>query len=1038
MKFLNLLFTACLMVWSLTSIAQEKTVSGTVLASNGDPLAGAAVTNTTTNKGTQTNQTGHFSIAAEKGHRLVITHVGYAQKEIIVENDQTINIKLKVDDKNLDAVVVTAYGQKRNKRELSYQVPVVKGEEIAQTRRDNFLNALNGRVPGLTVTSSSGAPGASSQIILRGAVSIAGNSQPLFVIDGVPANNSTFNQNDLVSGSVTYANRNADYTNRIADINPEDIETVTILKGPEATAQYGSDGASGAILITTKKGVAGKTNISYSNSFRIEQVGGFPKVQTKYSRGENGVFDPSAYSELRGFFMMFGDKYPIGTPVYDNGNNFFQNRFSQQHNISIDAGKENLTYRFSAGYLKTDGVVPSTNYEKINLGLSASAKINPQINMTSSWAYTISTNNKSSKGPGGYYVNLVTWPVDVDIRSYLNSDGSRKLLRKGNQLTYASEIDNPFWDINKNTQVDKTDHLLGTISLNYNAAKWLNIVSTIGIEHFTTDGNQFMHPQSRFGYSGTGFVSNYTQNFKNVNGTFKMVLKKTIADKYSNNITLGFFVENGKTTTNSTKGEKFYDHNFNSINNTDPTTRGVKLSIQNIRKARAFGNYTFGYNNLLFLTIGGSYEGISTLTSAAFDKQPFFGYGSAAGSFIFSDLEPVKKLAWLSYGKLRASYATSGKAPYAAYVIDNRFTPQSTTGGGFALDVIAGNSDLRPEFSKNFEVGGELQFFKNRLGIDIAFYSIRSRDQIITNRLSYGTGAVIKWINGGLISNKGIEIQLTGTPIKTKNFAWDVVLNFDRNKGIVESMPADLPFYYESDTWAFGNVRSQVGKGLSISNLAGINLKKNKAGQVLIDPTTGLPIKETDFTSIGDRNPDYKMGIINNFTFTQNWSLSFNIDIRKGGDIFNGNAMMMILSGVSPQTLDRETPRIIEGVLKDGLEETSQPTKNNIAVTPYYRSGFYSSTHSELDFMETVNWVRLRDITLTFRLPSSVIKKQKIFKSASFSVTGTDLLLISNYSGIDPTVSVTNASTKGIGGTGIDYGAIPTTKGMNFSIKAQF
>lgn len=1042
MKFLNLLFTACLVVLSLTSIAQEKTVSGTVLANNGDPLAGAAVTNTTTNKGTQTNQAGHFSIVAEKGHRLIITHVGYAQKEIIVENDQTINIKLKVDDKNLDVVVITAYGQKRNKRELSYQVPVVKGEEITQTRRDNFLNALNGRVPGLTVTSSSGAPGASSQIILRGAVSIAGNSQPLFVIDGVPASNSTFNQNDLIPSSsasgVTYANRTADYTNRIADINPEDIETVTILKGPEATAQYGSDGASGAIVITTKKGVAGKTTISYSNSFRVEQVGGFPKVQTVYGRGNNGIFDPSPYDATRTYFTMFGAKYPSGTPIYDNGNNFFQNGFSQQHNISIDAGKENFTYRFSAGYLKTEGVVPNTNYEKINLGLNASAKITPQINVVSSWTYSMSTNNKSSKGPGGYYTNLITWPVDDDIRLYVNADGSRRLLRKGKDLTYASEFDNPFWDINKNTQVDKTDHLLGTMALNYDPTKWLNINGTIGIEHFTTDGNQFVHPQSKTGFPTKGFISDYTQNFKNINSTFKVMFKKTIANKYSNNLAIGFFVEDGQTKTNSAKGEKLYEPNFNSINNTDPTTKDDKLAIQKIRKVRFFSNYTFGYNNLLFLTLGGSYEGISTLTSAAFDKQPFFSYGSASGSFVFSDLEPVKKLDWLSYGKLRISYATSGKAPYAAYVIDNRFVPQPTTGGGFALDVTAGNTGLKPEFSKNFEIGGELQFLKNRLGVDIAFYNIHSKDQIIPVRESYGAGAVLKWDNGGVVSNKGIEIQLTATPIKTKNIIWDITVNFDRNKGIVESMPANLPFYYESDTWAFGNIRSQVGPGLSISNLAGIKLQRDNMGRLLISPTTGLPIKETDYTSIGDRNPDYKIGIINNFSFAQNWSLSFNIDIRKGGDIFNGNAMMMILTGVSPQTLDREKPRVIDGILVDGLEKTGHPTKNTIVVNPYYRNDFYSSTYSEVDFMETVNWLRLRDVTLTFKLPSDLIKKQKVFKSASFSVTGTDLFLISNYSGIDPTVSITNASTKGIGGTGIDFGAIPTTKGISFSIKAQF
>lgn len=1045
-NLLSRLLTVFLLCMGLTAYAQEKTVTGTI-ASEADntPLAGVTVQVKGTNKVTQTNGQGSFSIRAGKGDVLQLTYVGYDPLDIKVGDNNVVSAKLKKSDRQLGEVVVTAYGQKRNKRELSYQAPVVKGDDIASTRRENFLNSLAGRVPGLTVTSTSGAPGASAQIILRGAVSIGGNNQPLFVVDGVPVSNATFNQESFLlnasnlsstPGAVGFANRGADYTNRIADLNPEDIESVTILKGPEATALYGSDGASGAVIITTRRAAAGKARIFYDNAFRVEKVYRFPDIQTTYSRGVNGIYDPTAYNATYGF-TMFGPKYPANTPTYDNLHNFFQNGFSQQHNISLEAGTSDVTYRFSAGYVNQEGVVPNTKYERVNMRLSGTAKLTPKINMNSSWAYIGSTNNKTSKGLGAYYSNLITWPIDDDVKNYINPNGTRRILR--NASGYSGELDNPYWDVYKNPAKDKTDRVTGNVTLNYDPTAWLNVSGIFGLDHYTTDGSFLTHPQSRYGFPLNGFISIYTQNFRDLNGTLKSTVRKNIGDKFTNELTAGFFFEDSKMNVNAEKGERFFEPNFNSINNTDPTSQGAKLSVQSVRKARFFATYTLGISKLLYINLAGSREGVSTLTSAFFDKQPFFSYGAASGSFVFSDMPFFKNMSnWLTYGKLRASYATTGKAPLTPYVIDYRFTPQVTTGGGYALDVTGGNSSLKPEFSRNFEVGGEFQFLKNRISIDIAYYNIESKDQIIANRLSYGTGYVLKYINGGLVSNKGIEIQLNATPVRSKNFNWDFTINFDHNKGIVKKMPADLPFYYDSDTWLFGNLRSQVGAGLSIANLAGNRLLRNNNGDLIISPTTGLPVKDLNFVPVGDRNPDFKMGIINTFTFAQNFSLSFNIDIRKGGDVFNGNEMMMVLTGVSKKTLDREQPRVIPGVLQDGLENSATPTKNTIVLNPYFRNDFYSSMYTEADFIEKVNWLRLRDVTLQYRIPTNIIGKQKIFKSAAVYVTGTDLFLITNYSGIDPNVNGLNSTSTGFGGAGIDYGSIPTTRGINFGIKAQF
>ena len=268
---------------------------------------------------------------------------------------------------------------------------------------------------------------------------------------------------------------------------------------------------------------------------------------------------------------------------------------------------------------------------------------------------------------------------------------------------------------------------------------------------------------------------------------------------------------------------------------------------------------------------------------------------------------------------------------------------------------------------------------------------------------------------------------------------WDATVNFDRNRGFVKKMPADLPLYYDSDTWVFGAVRSEVSVGTSITNLVGLAFQRNDAGQLLISPTTGLPLPTATYTNIGDRTPDFKIGFVNSFTIMQNLTLSFNLDIRKGGDVFNGNEAMMILTGTSVKTLDRLQPRVIDGVLADGLQNTQTPTKNNITIVPYYRNDYYDGAFAEGDFIESVDWVRMRDITIGFRLPEKIIKRQKVVRSASVFVTGTDLFLFTNYSGMDPNVNTLNSSTaRGVGGAGIDYGAIPNPRGINVGIKAQF
>jgi hypothetical protein len=337
------------------------------------------------------------------------------------------------------------------------------------------------------------------------------------------------------------------------------------------------------------------------------------------------------------------------------------------------------------------------------------------------------------------------------------------------------------------------------------------------------------------------------------------------------------------------------------------------------------------------------------------------------------------------------------------------------------------------------EVGMETKFFNNRFGFDVAIYDNRVKDQLTAFRLSYASGAVIKWVNGGTVQNRGVEVQMTGNPVRSKKLNWDITVNFARNRNEILEMPPNVVNFYNSDTW-IGNIRNNVTKGGNIYELSANRYLRSSKGEVLISPTSGLPLVIADYTPVGDRQSDFNMGLINSFNFFTNWSLSFNLDIRKGGDVYNGTEEFLYRRGMSVRTLDRETPRVVRGVLNDGLQNTAKPTVNTIVVTPFYRSDYYTGGSISEDFIERdINWVRMRDLTLAYSLPASMIKKQKLIKSASLYVTGTDLFILTNYSGADPSANGNNVSARGgIGGVGMDQGNLATPRGINIGLRASF
>ncbi len=1024
-----------LLLTCFSGYAQEKQVSGTVLSENGTPLAGVTVTNLSTKKTTQTNASGTFSVVASKGELIQFAHVGFTTQTVNVGDNNSMHIRLLSSIKEEEVVIVTAYGVKKNKRETGYQAQEIKGEEVADTRRENFMTALSGRVAGLMVSTSSGAPGASTQIMLRGATSIDGNNQPLLVVDGVPFDNQTLNQENIVGGG---ANRNSDYGNRGADINPEDIETITILKGPEASALYGSDGASGAIIITTKKGTKGKASIYVDNSFKWDKVDRFPETQKVYGRGANGISNNASTTNLASisstlFLRYFGEKYVPETVLYDNMKNFFQTGLTQNSNLSVEGGSDLTTYRLSTNYINQTGIIPNTGFNKLSAKLNGSIKIAPNVNLSSSMTYAKTKTQKAPKGMGGFFLNLLTWPADDDVRKWQTETGGRRLIR-GTDVEY----DNPFWDVYKNTSFDKSDRLIGNTNLNIDLFPWWNVGVTAGLDYYTQIGDQFYHPDSRL-YFGSGYYSIYEQTTRNITAQARSTFKKKIGD-FNNTLLIGVTNDDNRTEIQSQDGRNLYEKEFHSINNTLLSSRSSMATILATRKLRFFGNYNLAYKNLAYLSLAGSREGNSTFMSSVVDKNPFYNFGSATLSFILSDLPAFKNLSWLSFAKPRVSYGTTGKGPSSPYMIDPKFTNSTLTGGGYFLGTTAANYGLKPEFTRNLEYGAELKLFGSKLSLDFTRYELRSTDQIISARVSYGTGAVLKTINGGEVTNKGIEVLATVEPIKTKTFLWRSTFSFSRNRGTITQMPSGLPTYYNSDTWVAGNIRSQMFVGAPNGNLAGFISARNTNGELLINPSTGLPtyIPES-FVSIGNRSPDWTGGWINRFNY-KNFLLSFTLDIRKGGEVFNGNEFVLYHIGLSARTLDRDKLVIYDGVLQDGMQNTSTPTRNTIMINPMTVDEYYSSVtaNPESQFVETVNWLRMRDITLSYSLPSSVLKRIKPVQAASFFVSGTDVFMLTNYSGADPSVSVNNASARGYGGSGIDFGSMAVPRGINAGFKVNF
>ena len=991
-------------------------------AANGTPLVGVQVRIDGTKLGTQSGQDGNYTIVGvPPGPQFISTRrVGYSpERRPITASaaaEATQNFALRATATTLNEVVVTALGETIAQRSLGTSQQTVKGVDIAETKRENFINALQGRVAGVQVVSTSGVPGASSSITIRGVSSISGSNQPLMIIDGLPLDNKTLNTGVLASdapGSLTaFNNRGVDFTNRAADLNPEDIETLVVLKGPEASALYGIDAANGAIVITTKRGKPGTGGIEYSNSLRVESTRARPEIQRQFA--------PSAIPGGT-TFLYFGDPYPAGTQLYDNVQGFFQTALTQKHNLSFSGASPDskINYRLATSITNQQGVIPNNKYARYNITGASQAQVNPWLNVDLSMGYTYADNRQSFKGDGGPLLGLLVWPSTDNAKDYLSPAGTR---RRISNLSAASEVDNPYFNVDKNNITSKNNRIIANLGLKLTPFAWGSLKTNIGTDSYTNQNLILRHPESAYGVGNNGIIDVADDITRNLSAQTILNLNgHAITRSISINGLLGQSISDFKSTTDAASGQDFLEPNFVSVNNTNLRTN--RSSIAQRRLVSAFGSATLSFKELLYVTATGRNDWTSTIPQ---DKNSFF-YPSISSSFVFSDAFPA--IGRHMTGKLRAAYALVGKdaRPYA-YRPSLEY--KTTAYGGYGYGFTGPNLDLKPEFARSYEIGTELSFLQDRLGFDATFYRKQTKDQIVNDiRGSYATGYILFNLNGAETRNQGLELTLRASPVVGNSFSWDFLANFDKAHGKTLALPHALPESYVSDTWLFGNVRNGTAPGLSTQSLTGLFYLRNTAGQLLIDPTTGLPIRSASFIDHGyDRTPNFTVGITNNFKLKK-LSLNFLVDVRRGGDVFNATEQFLTARGLSTRTLDRNTPRVIQGVLRDGKENTATPTANNIIVVPAVQTSYYTNISEELFIEKNINWLRLRDVTLSYVLPRALMKNASVF------ITGTDLFLLTNYSGLDPIVNGNTAAVGGSSAAGIDYGNFPMPRGLNFGLR---
>jgi len=1048
-KLVTALLVLLFLQLSHTASAQERTISGTVVSPDATPVAGASVIIKGATIGTHADVNGNFTIKASPSDVLIVSSVGYTAKEVKVGNSSALSITLEPAKSELQEVVVTALGIKKERKALGYAVSDLSAGELMKNKNTNVVNSLAGKVPGVNITQFSGAAGAGASITIRGGNSTSDGrqNQPLFVIDGIIYDNSTSVTGN--TGTDGLSRSNTTYSNRIMDINPEDIATLSVLKGAAAAALYGSRAADGVVIITTKQGKEGKATVNVNSKISTSWANKLPEAQTVFGPGSyatNGVLNTLIYDS-------WGPKIPADSTLYDNIGRFFQNGIIYDNNVSLSGGTKTGSFYLSGSNFNQTGIIPGTDYNKTTFRFNGEQKYG-RLTLNANVAYsvantdrTLTTSGLYGGGGNGAMGAVYSWPQTFNMKHYINPDGTQYRKFAGT-VALEDDINNPYWIINEDDLTSKTNRFTGGVNGNFAVTDWWDITGKIGYDQYTTNDYTYIAPGSAVSpMYQSGRLSKDLLAYTYITTTVMTNFHKTFGD-FDTHLMLGSTTENTTTEGQNHWGYNFVTAGTVSFNNIAPENKFFTDGTTRKRLVGAYGEFGISYKDLIYLTATGRNDWSSTLPTS---NRSYF-YPSLSGSFVFTQL--LHNNNFLSFGKIRGSWAQVGKDanPYATLTyVNSPITIASYTGIG--NQYISGNPFLKPEIQKSWEIGGEFKFLDGRLGLDYTYYHSQTQNQIAQPRLSNASGYILVSINSGSVINKGMEIALTGRPIAKRDFSWDATLNFSYNVGRLGQFIPGVAYFYPTDA-QFGTVKAaSIPNGGYFLGMTGVKylreVDKNgneiPNGRYQVDAKTGLYKLNTNNPIVGNREPDFIAGFSNTLRY-KNLSLSFLLDIRKGGDVYNGTEYSLVINGLSKRTLENNRQSVtVTGVDSQTGEDFTQTYEADksyvINGTTYsgknmiqrYWSNYASNS---LNFITSVNWLKLRSVSLTYDF-SNLLKNQKIIKGLSATVTGTNLATWTNYKGMDPEVSAAGG-TGGSGSTGIDYLGVPATASGAFGINLTF
>lgn len=1015
---LFLFFFACI----FTITAQDRTIRGVVKsAADNMPLAGVAVTIKNSNSGTQTNPEGKFTLKAKSTDVLVFSYLGFVTQQREVGQESDFSISLVEDSQALSEVVVTALGVKQNKRSLGYSVQEISAKDLETTNQTNALNALKGKVVGVQITGSGGAAGSGSRVQVRGinSLSPSADNQPLFVIDGIPVSNATDN---FTSSASTSINDNFQTTNRIADLNPDDIETMTVLKGPAASVLYGLRAANGAIVITTKSGKSGKTEVTYKTSYSLDNVVKTPPIQTRYGNGNNGALANSVNT--------WGPPITTDTKVYNPYDSFFGTGHQFQNSLTISGGNEKATYYTSFSNFDQDGVTPNSEYGKTSVKVAANYKASEKLKFDASANYIKSggTNPRTGISSGAIFY-LMRHTNTVDPADYLNPDGSQKV--------YNSAIDNPFYFAQNSFLKDNVNRIIGTAGVDYSPNNWLNFNYKLGIDNYS----DFRQAYNEVGLlvSRLGSMTEQRIGYTEINSNFLARGTKQFTDDFSATLLVGQSITNIKRSNLVVLGSQAVVAKLQSINNYvvyTPTSNRPEKYIMGV-----FGDLKLNYKNQLFLDLTARNDWSSTLPK---NNRSFF-YPSASLSYIFSDALGLDSESMLSFGKLRASYAEVGKDadPYQIGIYYNTL-PAFAGVSGITRVTTFGSETLKPERTKGLEFGTELRFLKDRIMLDVNYAITNSIDQIVPVPVSYARGFDLWVTNAGEIRNNSLEMLLNATLLKTNDFRMDLNLNWSQTKGRVLSMPdgVDEIIFNPESPWNKQIVKTggRPGDWYGWPYIRVENDPSGKYNGELLIGTDGYPIVPQPLSEnylIGNAFPDWVGGLGSSISY-KNFDFSFQFSIRKGGYVNDIVKWQRYITGIGAETEIRNTIAVFKGVKNIGTTTAPQYAPNDIQVNidqNFYNNAFQYRLASENNGFQDGSWIRLQNVALGYRLPKSALPKSGFVKSASVSVTANNLWLTTPFVGFDPESSTYGSASNSVGYVGT---SIPSTRNIYFGLNVTF